>query len=169
MEEKNGDEIYHDWLAKWRKWKHAWCNSDELLVGFSIRAIAKNRTYSENDHANLAQELRKFTGSKVSINKCAEIECYVSPSVTSVLTVTTQGKRPGCDRLGVVTFRLSFFTRRNILKVALALEFLGHGVIHDNGRVVSNEYDNSCSENLQQKMPYRDDPIWAILMKEVVL
>ena len=165
MEENNGDEIYHDWLAKWRKWKHAWCNSDELLVAFSVRAIAKNRTYSEDDHADLANQICKFTGSKVSINKAAEILCHVSPSVTSVLTVTTPGKRrPACDRLGVVTFQLSFFTRKNILKVALALEFLGHGVIHDNGRVVSNEYDNSCSANIQQKMPHRDDPIWAMMM-----
>ena len=165
MEPDNGDEVYYDWISKWRKWKHAWCVSDEIITVFSIRAIAKKKVYTEIDHANLAHELCKLTGSRVNISKNGEILCHVSHSLTSVIVAKSPGGKGGpvADRFGIVTFELGFFRRQDILRVSLALESLGHGVIHDDGRISSTEYNDMGSAVTHRKMPQRDDPVWALV------
>ena len=155
MEAASNDELYVDWMSKWRLWKRAWCESDEPVVQFYIKFISKGGTYNPVAHADLAAGVSRSIGpSKIDRNGIIEVRngAVVLPTISTSV---------GQDRLGIVTLKLSFFSRPEILKVALVLEDLGHGVVHDNGRVVSSLYHND--ERTPRKMPWRDDPTWSII------
>ena len=151
------DELYVDWMSKWRLWKKAWCDNDDPVVDFYIKFICKGGIFRPTHHADLASEIDHAIASS-RIDKSGVIHvsngAVVLPTI-SVIPTTHQ------DRLGIVTLRLSFFSRPEILKIAVVLERLGHGVLHDNGRVISTSYPND--DKSPRKMPFRDDPVWAII------
>lgn len=155
MEATANDELYVDWMSKWRLWKRAWCESDEQVVQFYLKFISKGRKYNPVDHADLAAGVSKAIGPS-NIDKNGTIEVRNGAVVLPTISTTI-----GQDRFGIVTLKLCFFSRPEILKVALVLEDLGHGVVHDNGRVVSSMYPND--ESGPRKMPWRDDPTWSII------
>lgn len=149
------DELYVDWMSKWRLWKKAWCENEEPVVDFYMKFICKNGIFRPTDHADLATGI----GSS-RIDKSGVI--HVSNGAVVLPTISVANE----DRLGIVTLRLSFFSRPEILKIAVVLEKLGHGVLHDNGRVISNSYPND--DKSPRKMPFRDDPVWAIIEDELL-
>lgn len=163
---RSNDEVYADWMSKWRLWKNAWCDCDEPIVEFYIQFISKGGKYTSVDHANLAGFLSDHIGTS-RIDKTATISINNGSVVLPTIDVCNKlnSKCIQEDRLGVVTLRLRFFTRRGTLKVALILEGLGHGVLHDNGRIVSTSYTNN--DDAPRKMPYRDDPIWDIITGQI--
>ena len=152
------DEIYFDWMSKWRLWKKAWCECDEPVVNFYVKFIVKGCKYTPNDHADLAAEVGKFIGTS-RVDKGGIIEVHNKSVVRPTISKFT-----GSDRLGIMSLKLSFFSRPEILRIVLALERLGHGVLHDHGRVVSTCYVN-VDEN-PRKLPVRDDPVWSIVEDE---
>ncbi|CAM9256311.1 unnamed protein product, partial [Sphacelaria rigidula] len=156
------DEIYVEWMSKWRLWKKAWCESDESVVQFYLKFIGKQGKYSPADHADFSASVVRFLGPS-RIDKKGVIEVGNGAVVRPTISVIESGSTNTVyqDRLGIVTLKLSFFSRKDILKIALALEMLGHGVLHDNGRVVSSSYANE--EKPPRKMPFRDDPVWSIV------
>ena len=160
MNIRNNDEVYTDWMIKWRLWKNAWSDSDEEIVEFFIQFISNDHKYTPNDHGDLAGSISDSIG-LCKIDKEGVIEIHNNSTVIPKISVLFQDKLKYTDRFGIVSLRFSFFTRRDILKVALILETLGHGVIHDDGRIISSDYGNLCK--FPKKMPSRDDPIWVII------
>lgn len=160
------DEIYVGWISKWRLWKKAWCESDESVVQFYLKFIGKGGKYSPADHADFAASVAKLVGPS-KVDKRGVIEVRNGAVVTpTIYVIGSDEANNACqDRLGIVTLKLSFFCRRDILKIALILEILGHGVLHDNGRVVSLPYPNE--DKGPRKMPYRDDPVWFLVQAEI--
>lgn len=160
------DDIYVDWMSKWRLWKKAWCESDESVVQFYIKFIGNGGKYSPADHADFAASVIRFIGPS-RVDKKGVIEVGNGAVVRPTISVIGPAARNTVcqDRLGIVTLELSFFSRKDVLKVALILEMLGHGVLHDNGRVVSSSYLNE--EKTPRKMPFRDDPVWSIVQAEI--
>lgn len=150
------DEPYTDWISKWRLWKKAWCENDEPVVEFYIKFICKGGTYNPNHHADLASSIGSSRIGSSRIDKSGVIQvrngAVVQPTISTVINQ---------DRLGIVTLSLSFFSRPEILTIAVVLEKLGHGVLHDNGRVISTSYPND--DKSPRKMPFRDDPVWQII------
>ena len=154
----SNEEIYVDWVFKWRLWKKAWCESDEPVVEFYMQFVCKGGTYNPTDLADLASAIARIGPS--SIGKSGVIEVRNGAVVLPTISANSE------DRLGIVTLKLSFFSRREILTIALILENLGHGVLHDNGRVISSCYPNFAKS--PRKMPCRDDPVWAIVEDELL-
>ena len=152
------DELYVDWISKWRLWKKAWCYNDEQVVDFFMKFICKGRIYSPEDHGDLASIVCREIGSS-RVDKDGVI--HVSNGAVVLPTISVVPDSVKQDRLGIVTLRLSFFSRPEILTIAAVLEKLGHGVFHDNGRVISTCYPND--DRSPRKMPYRDDPVWSII------
>lgn len=167
MEPGFNDEMYVDWMSKWRLWKKAWCESDESVVQFYLKFIGKGGKYSPSDHADFAASVVELVAPS-TVDKRGVIEvrngAVVKPTIICV-TGSGVNNRVCQDRLGIVTLKLSFFSRREILKIALILEILGHGVLHDNGRVVSLSYPND--DRGPRKMPFRDDPVWSVVQAEI--
>ena len=149
------DELYVDWMSKWRLWKKAWCENDEPVVDFYIKFICKGGIFKPTDHADLASEVGHAIASS-RIDKSGVLQVNNGAVVLPTISVI-----PTTNRLGIVTLRLSFLSRPEILKIAVVLEKLGHGVLHDNGRVISTSYPND--DKSPRKMPFRDDPVWAII------
>lgn len=163
MDSGFNDEVYVDWMSKWRMWKKAWCENDEPVVEFFLKFIGKAGLYSPRDHADFAGSI-----GTARVDKRGVIEigngAVVRPTVSVVGARNTRNTI--CqDRLGIVTLQLSFFSRPDILRIALILEGLGHGVLHDNGRVVSSSYAND--DKNPRKMPHRDDPVWSIIEGQI--
>jgi len=156
------DELYVDWMSKWRLWKKAWCENDEPVVDFYVKFICKGGIFRPTDHADLASEICTSIGSS-RIDKSGVIQVSNGAVVLPTITPTTNQ-----DRLGIVTLRLSFFSRPEILRIAIVLEKLGHGVLHDNGRVTSNPTSYPNDDLSPRKMPFRDDPVWAIIQDELL-
>lgn len=156
----NNDELYVDWISKWRLWKNAWCENSEPVVEFYLKFVCKRGSYNPTDHANLAADVSRSIGSS-RVDKSGIME--VSNGAVVLPKISLLSKSP--DRLGIVTLKLSFFSRPEILKIAVVLENLGHGVLHDNGRVISKNYPNV--DRSPRKMPCRDDPVWAIIEDEL--
>ena len=151
----SNEEVYADWVFKWRLWRKSWCESNEPVVEFYLQFVCKRGTYNPTDLADLASAIGSSGVGPSRIDKSGVIE--VRNGAVVLPTISANGE----DRLGIVTLKLSFFSRREILTIALILENLGHGVLHDNGRVVSTCYSN-CAKS-PRKMPCRDDPVWAIV------
>lgn len=149
MPSSHNDRVYADWMSKWRLWKHAWCESDEPVVEFYLQFISKERVYGPVLHAEFASRV----GASSIDKKTGVIEvrngAVVLPTISKVYE----------DQFGVVTLKLSFFSRREILSMALVLENLGHGVLHDGGIIVGS----SVKTMNPRKMPCRDDPVWLII------
>lgn len=164
MDVAPNDELYVDWITKWRLWKKAWCESDDPVVQFYVQLISKDGVYTATHHAELADGLAKSIGPP-TIDQNGVIEIRNGAVVLPTIYTTTNAINRCQDRLGIVTLKLSFFSRPEILKVVLVLEDIGHGVLHDNGRVVSSRYANSIET--PRKMPWRDDPVWAIIVREL--
>lgn len=158
----SNDEVYVDWISKWRLWKKAWCESDEPVVEFYMKFICKQRTYNPTDHADFTSEISRSIGSS-RVDKSGVIQ--VSNGAVVLPTIYTVNQ----DRLGIVTLRLSFFSRPEILTIAVVLEKLGHGVLHDDGRVTSSSNSYSNDDKSPRKMPFRDDPVWAIIEDELLV
>lgn len=153
MEGKSCDSVYADWVSTWRKWKHAWCESRDPVVQFCIRAITRDRIYTPENHAELTEELCRSVGSS-RMGRDSTIIVSTRSNVLSTISSTLR-----VDEFGIITFKLSLFPRKDILRVVLCLENLGYGVIHDGGRVFSREYNDSQDPS-QKRMPLRDDPVW---------
>ena len=164
MKTRNEDEVYTDWIIKWRLWKNACVDCDEQVSEFFIKFISNGRNYLPNDHADFAASISNAI-CRCKIDKEGIIEVFDQSSIRPSISVLFQPKGCYTDRFGIVSIKLSFFKRKDILKVALILENLGHGVVHDDGRIVSTLYANDSKH--PQKMPSRDDPIWLIV-KEVM-
>lgn len=152
------DELYVDWMSKWRMWKKAWCENDEPVVDFYVKFICKGGIFRPTDHADFASEVCIVGSSR--IDKSGVIQVSNGAVVLPTITVTPT------TSFGIVTLRLSFFSRPEILTIAVVLEKLGHGVLHDNGRVVSNSTSYPNDDKSPRKMPFRDDPVWAIIEDE---
>lgn len=148
------EEVYVDWVLKWRLWRKAWCESDEPVVEFYMQFVCKGGVYKPEDHGDLASAIGSSIG-PCRVDKSGVIEVRNGAVVLPTLAANSE------DRLGIVTLKLSFFSRREILTIALILENLSHGVLHDNGRVISTCYPNYAKS--PRKMPCRDDPVWAIV------
>ena len=154
MEGKSYDSVYSDWVHTWRKWKHAWCESGDPVVQFCIQAITRDRSYTPEDHAEFTGALCETVGLS-RMNRDSTITVSTRSNVLSTISSTLR-----VDEFGIVTFKLSLFTRSDILRVVLCLENLGYGVIHDGGRVSSRDYTQSQDPSSQKRMPVRDDPVW---------
>ena len=166
MNIRNNDEVYTDWMIKWRLWKNAWLDCDEQMVEFFIKFISKGREYTPNDHGDLAGSISDCINTcKIDKEGVIEICNYYTVKPTISIIFEDNTKKYYTDRFGVVSLKLSFFTRRDILKVALILETLGHGVLHDDGRIVSCRYANDSKS--PRKMPARDDPVWLIIKDSI--
>ena len=120
-----------------------------------MQFLCKGGTYNPTDHADLASAIGSSQLGPSRIDKSGVIEVRNGAVVLPTLAANSE------DRLGIVTLKLSFFSRREILTIALILENLSHGVLHDNGRVISTCYPNYAKS--PRKMPCRDDPVWAIV------
>lgn len=158
MDSRSNDEVYVDWVSKWRQWKIAWSENDEPLVQFHLKFIAKNRDYSPRDHADFVAEVND-TVERCRVDKKGLIELNTRSTVRKTISVQSE------NQLGVVALKFEFCSRPDILMVALVLENLGHGVFHDNGRVVSSFSVNE--ENTPRKMPFRDDPVWEAIKEKM--
>ena len=154
-----GDSEYIEWLAKWNKWKFSWCDSTDVIVHFQIKAMGKNK-YSPSNHADFTQALCNSIGpSRIGRDSTITITTTYSP-VPAEITCDNLTR----DEFGIVTFDISFLARQDILRVALCLEELGHGVIHDGGLVFSNKYNMDETERVvKRKMPHRNDPVWKFI------
>ena len=164
MDSGFNDEVYVDWMSKWRTWKKAWCENDEQVVEFFLKFIGKGGLYSPRAHADFAAGVAESIGS-VRVDKKGAMEVGNGAVVTPTVSVVGAGNSICQDRLGIVTLHLTFFSRPEILKIALILEGLGHGVLHDSGRVVSSSYSND--DRNPRKMPRRDDPVWSIMEAKI--
>lgn len=150
-------DVYQDWITKWRKWKYSWCHDTDPLHEFYIRFICKRRgKYTPQDHAAFASALSDKMNIKSStVDRDGRITLRTGSAIEKGVQMLDQ------DNFSIVTIKLDFCTRCDVLLVALILESLGHGVIHDQGRVVS--IDSSGDEQSPRMMPVRDDPIWNII------
>ena len=158
MESKTGDEVYGNWMDNWRKWKFSWCESNEPLITFYIRFICKNGQYTDDEYADLAEFIGTSIG-KTSIDRDGVINIHSNNigSVVSLKIIKHDGKY--IDKFGIVTLKLNMFLRKYIIILSKTLEFMGYGVIHNSGQIVSNDYSSNF---MPCKMPSRDDPIWGI-------
>lgn len=159
MNTRTNDEVYVDWMTKWRMWKNAWVDCEEQIVDFFIKFISKNKQYSPIDHAEFASHLNDYIAT-CKVDKSGNIEIHNQSTVLPQIELLSPSSSDQ-DRFGIVSLKLGFFTRRDILKVTLILESLGHGVIHDDGRIVSRDYSNDSMS--PRRMPCRDDPVWNIV------
>lgn len=154
MARKPGDSTYMEWISTWRRWKSSWCESRDTVVSFTVKAIVKGGNYTPNDHANFVDILKERIGHS-RIEK------------DSTITISTECPTPStisCDNLkldefGILTYKLSFFSRREILQIVKCIEIVGNGVIHDGGRILSIGYNTGKDTSLKS-LPYRDDPVW---------
>ncbi len=159
MEGKSYDGVYTDWVHTWRKWKNAWCESGDPVVQFCIQVITRDRKYTPENHAEFTRALGETVGLS-RVNRDSTITVSTGLNVLSTISSTLR-----VDEFGIVTFKLSLFPRRDILRVVLCLENLGYGVIHDGGRVFSRDYIDS-QDSSQKRMPLRDDPVWRYVLYE---
>lgn len=158
------DGVYADWLCKWRVWRKTWIESDDPVVYFHLQFLAKMGKYSPDDHGDFAARVSETIGS-TTIDRQGTLQvnnhATVRPTISMIEANSALKDTLHQDRFGIVSLNLEFFSRLEILKIALILEGLGHGVIHDSGRVVSRGY--SKSKIVPKQMPFRDDPIWNIV------
>ena len=145
--------VYSDWISKWRNWQYAWCEDTEPVVDFEMRIIVKNKELSLNDMGEISSGISNSIG-RARLNKAGEILIRTTSSCEPMLTVKKCADK---DEFGIVTLRLSLFSRVNILKTALILEKLGHGVIHGD---VFHDDKKSIKYIRKNVMPLRDDPVW---------
>jgi len=159
MNTTTGDEVYEGWIDKWRRWKYMWCESKEPVVNFYVRFLCKDGDYNPEHHACLASKLSDVLGT--SRIKKDGLMYITTPQVGVDITIRIikyNGKY--VDRFGIVTFDLSLFLRRDILVLVKTLEYLGHGVIHNGGHIISTDYEVSFKPS---KMPCHDDPVWEFI------
>jgi len=143
------EDIYIDWINKWRRWKDAWFTKDDIVVEFCIQFVPLDK-YTPNNHADLCQELDKSIGrSRICRDGLIIIRQYTTnESIVRVL-----------NNSNIVTLGLDMFARRDILILVKILESLGHSVLH-NGSIVSNGYNFGRRKYM---LPYQDDPIWNLI------
>ena len=154
-----GDSEYIGWLNKWNKWKFEWCESTEVIVHFQIKAIVKGK-YTPEKHSYFTQLLSGSIGpSRMGRDSTITINTAYSP-VSAEITCGNLSR----DEFGIVTFDISFLARQDILRVALCLEELGHGVIHDGGAISSKGcVIDDTERGIKRKMPHQSDPIWKFI------
>jgi len=153
------DAEYIEWLSKWNKWKFEWCDSDEVVVHFQIKAIVKHK-YSPEKHADFTEALSREIGpSRIGRDSTITINTKYSP-VPAEITC----EKLSTDEFGIVTFDISFLARKDILRVAKCLESLGHAVIHNGGIISSSGYNvEENSRVIKRKMPHISDPVWKFI------
>lgn len=159
MNSEKGDEIYGQWMTNWRKWKFAWCESDEPVILFYIKFICKNGIYTNKDYGDLCSYLETCIG-KTHIDRDGILNINSKNIGTNITIEIVKINDKYVDRFGIVTFKLNMFLRKYIIILCKTLEFMGHGLIHNNGIVVSSDYNNDHYS--PSKLPERDDPVWII-------
>ena len=160
MDSSTGDEVYGHWINNWRKWKFAWCqDTKDPVITFYVRFICKNGEYTEDEYADLADNIGTSIG-KTHIDRDGRINIH-SRNIGSIVSIEIVKNNKGgyVDRFGIVTFKLNMFLRKYILDLCKILECMEYGVIHNNGVIVSAEYDTTSNLN-PSKLPMRDDPVW---------
>lgn len=159
MDTSSGDEVYEGWIDKWRRWKHVWCESKEPVVNFYVRFLCKDGHYDPEQHACLASQLSVVLGNaRIKRDGLMYIATDSIGDDIIIKIIKCNGK--DVDKFGVVTFNLSMFIRKDILVLVRTLEYMGHGVIHNGGQIVSSDYEVSFKPS---KMPCRDDPVWELV------
>ena len=152
------DSVYSDWIIKWRRWRFAWCREDDPLLVFYITFVPKRGYYPEEDHVSFANKLSdNLPITSFRVHKSGRISIRMGSTVEKSVEVVENTRTPP-----TVTMKLCFFTRSQILQIALLLERLGHGVIHDQGRVVVSSR-RFIDDFVPRMMPSRDDPVWTIV------
>jgi len=155
-----GDEIYGRWINNWRKWRFAWCESIEPVISFEIRFISKNGIYTNKEYGELSSYLETCIG-KTHIDRDGIMNIHNNDVGNNNITVEVVKKSNiYVDKFGIVTFKLNMFPRKCIIILCKTLEFMGYGVIYNNGIIVSSDYNYDFS--IPSKLPERDDPIWYI-------
>lgn len=149
MEFNSKEDVYLDWIKKWRKWRHAWTESDDVVVEFCIQIIPMDGKYSLNDHAELCHQINTTIG-RSRISKDGVMEIRHSTTEESRLRILHKST--------IVVFALDMFKRKDIIVLVKTIECIGHSVIH-NGGIISNSFDTGSMKYI---MPHIDDPIWNV-------
>ena len=154
------EEVYGKWIINWRKWKKYWCDDYEPVVLFHIKFICKNKTFTFNEYAEMSSFFNCI--GKTSIDRKGIININSKVLSNHFFSVElVKHNEEYMDNFGIVTFKLHMFTRKQILTIVKIIEQLGYGVIHNNGIVVSCEYEINCNSS---RLPYRDDPIYDCII-----
>ncbi len=150
------DEVYRKWIINWRRWKNYWCNDTEPVVLFHLRFICKNKTFTGYEYAEMSSFFNDIGKTNIDRKGIININSkLLSNHFFSIELVKHDDKY--IDRFGIVTFKLHMFTRKHILTIVKIIEQLGYGVIHNNGIIVSSEYEINYTPS---KLPDRDDPVY---------
>ena len=161
MESTTGDEIYSGWIDKWRKWKHAWFDSNEPIMVFFVRFISKDGKYSNEEHADLSSMISSTIPScRIKRNGTLSIQNENGSGVCGEIQIVSNNKKCYTDRFGIVSLKFDMCIRRDILTTVKAIERMGHGVLHDGGKIISSDYNDFPGR--PRKLPMRDDPIWDL-------
>lgn len=181
-------ETYEPWMKTWRKWKNEWIHSDDHIPCFVVNAIPPDRKYSSHTHKVLSHSIGIICNSQTKINYKENTICVpdgtsMSPSIEfrtkkakdnypSVIRheIDINDPEPSyicldiLDRFGIISFNLMNFKRVNILRIVMAMESIGFGVIHNGGSIRSSmECIGSDSNRYSIKLPHTDDPVWKYL------
>lgn len=147
------EDTYLDWIHKWRKWKNAWYYSEDVVVEFCIQFIPI-KGYNMNHHAQLCSRINDII-CRSTINKDGIMIIGYGSGRERTIRILNK-----CESFNIISISLDMFTRKEILIVAKILEEIGHGVIH-NGGFISTGFDIG---NRKYKMPFREDPIWDMVI-----
>ena len=135
--------IYADWIKKWRKWKTAWCDSDDPLLNYRLSFISHKHSYEPRHHAELHNQLCTIFP-RVKMDKQGVIEVFTQTASKTIQVADID------SRFGIVTLRLDLFTRPEILMVGLGIKAAGHRLLYNENNILSMSI-----------LPCRDDPIWS--------
>lgn len=182
-------ETYEPWMKSWKKWKHEWIHSDDHISCFVVNAIPPDRKYSSHTHHVLSHTIGIICNSKTRVNY--KEKTIIVPDGTSMLPSIEFGTKKArdnypfvvkceidmmepetsfenldiLDRFGIISYNLLNFKRVYILKIVLAMESIGFGVIHNGGIVKSSkECVGEESNRYNIRLPYTGDPIWRYVV-----